>query len=257
MSEDQPSRGVFITEGMRITIPAGALTVGIGPDGEPNAELKTLHVGLDLCPYWLEIALGHLEATEEASKIVEQAHEAEDDTRKGEALKLEFTSGMQAIMAGAIAMDAYYASVKEHADIPDIDELSRTWRQNGTARYKQIAELLKRAFPMSRDSFQMIRQILKQNFDFRDKAVHPPSGTQAPVRHPELGIVTEWRFVTFRHYNAKAIVGLTLSIIAQTASNPHDDKFDELREYCEGLMKRVEPLVERWEDRYEELYERK
>lgn len=248
--EKTPIQGVFITKGMQVSIPS--FSIRIGPDGKIESDPVILHTGIDLCPYWLDIAFDHLLCTEKASKELMDAKEAEDDQRITNALGEEFIAGMQAIMASAIAMDSYYASVKEHIGIPK--DLTRTWREKGTARYKQIAEILRRAFPMSQKSAKQLRDILKQNMSFRDKAVHPPSGTQAPAFHPELNKVTDWRYVTFRYYNAKAIVGLTLSIIAQTAGRPHKDKFEALRKYCETLMSRVEPMVKRWETRYGKLF---
>ena len=53
-------------------------------------------------------------------------------------------------MASGIAIDAYYASIKDHIDLPE--ELVKAWRENGTARYKQIAEVFKRAFPLSQET---------------------------------------------------------------------------------------------------------
>jgi hypothetical protein len=250
LKENTPVQGVFITQGMQVSIPQ--FSIRIGPDGKIEAETVTLHRGIDLCPYWLDIAYEHLLCTEKASKDLLDAKKAEDNERIANALRAEFIAGMQAIMASAIAIDAYYACVKERIEIPE--DLTRTWREKRTARYKQIAELLRRAFPMSQKSAKQLREILKQNMGFRDKTIHPVSGTTAPALHPALNKVTDWRYVTFRYYNAKAIAGLTLSIIAQTAGQPHKDKFNAVRTYCETLMSRVEPLLKRWDARYGKLF---
>lgn len=85
--------------------------------------------------------------------------------------------------------------------------------------------------------------------------MHPPSGTTAPVLHPELNKATDWRFATFRYYNAKAVARHTLSIIVQTASHPNKEKYAILRTYCETLISNVMPLLKRWEERYGKLYD--
>ena len=149
---------------MQISIPE--FFIQISPDGDIDATPLILHTGIDLCPYWLEIAYDHLRCTEEASNQLLNAKKEQNDERIADALKAEFTEGMQTIMASAVAMDAYYANAKERIAIPD--ELIQTWRKNGTARYRQIAEALRRAFLMSEDSAKQIRVILKQNFGFRE-----------------------------------------------------------------------------------------
>lgn len=68
-----------------------------------------------------------------------------------------------------------------------------------SARYKQIAETLKRAFPISEEMFLQVRQTLKELFFLRDKAVHPQSGTDIPVPYPEINRISDWRYSAFRY----------------------------------------------------------
>ncbi len=246
----EPDPGIFVTKGMKISIPS--FSISIGDNGELVSDPITLFMGLDMSPYWLEIAYQHLLATEAAHVDLMAAKEARDDEQIAAALQKEFVSGMQAIMASGVAIDAYYASVKDHIELPE--DLMKAWRENGTARYKQIAEVLKRAFPMSQESAKHLRDILEQNLKFRDKAVHPKYGTTAPLLHIELNKVSDWRYAVFRFYNAKAIVGLTLSIIYQTASKPFTDKHDRLRSYCEELIVNIDPILNVWVQRYGKLF---
>lgn len=245
-----PCPGVFITKGMRITV--SNLSMRIGPDGSVASSL-TLNTGLDLCPYWLDIAYGHLLNTENASQDLLRARDARDDRGIGDALHAEFVSGMQTIMASAVAMDAYYACVKDLIQLPA--GLTESWWKNKTARDRQIAEVLRRAFRMSEDEARQLCGILKETMSFRDKAVHPPAGTTSPALHPELNKLTDWRFVAFRFYNAKAIAGTTLQIVAQTAGQLPKSGARKLIEYCETIMVKVQPMVERWEARYGRLFE--
>ena len=255
--EDQPgpNKGVFITKGMQVTIPAGGLTLSIGPDGRMEADPVVLHVGLDMCPYWIEIALQHLRETEVASEEAHAANEKVDNERKGNALRAEFMAGMQTIVASGVAMDSFYASVKDFVAIPE--EVQRAWKEKRAARYKQTAEVFRRGFPLSRESFKTIREFLKELASFRGRAVHPPSGTSAPVHHPELDIVTEWRYVVFRLYNAKAALRNTLSVIAQLASKADPSQSEPLFKYCEGLLPKLNLHIAAWESNYGPLSDRK
>ena len=249
-NKNTPDPGVFITKGMRLTIPR--FSIRLGANGDVEGDPVILHTGIDLCPYWLEISYGHMLETQKANDDLMIAKASEDKEQISHALQAEFTAGMQTIMASAVAIDAFYGNIKEHIDIPI--ELTETWRKNGTARYKQIAEVWRRSFSISQESAQKIRDILKEVTSFRDKAVHPPPGTSTPLLHPELNKVTDWRYSTFRYYNAKGIAGITLSIIAQSIQKTHEDKFKELKTYCDNLLKEVGPMVDRWEKRYGKLF---
>ena len=172
----------------------------------------------------------------------------------GDLLQKEFISGMQAIMAGCIAIDSYYASVKDFADIPE--DLIKKWRQNrSTARYKQIAETLKRAFNIPQELFLKIREILKQSFKLRDMAVHPNNANDLPVLHPEINKISDWRYSAFRYANAKAIVGHSLSIIYQTARQKHDSTHQPMKIYCEKLVLKLDPTLSKWVERYGKLFD--
>ena len=241
--------GIFITKGMQVGIPE--IKVSIGKDGKPRMEPITLHLGIDMCPYWIDIAMQHLFEVEKCHKILMYEKEKNDAEGMGAALESEFLAGMQCIMASSVAMDSYYAAVKDHIDIPE--KLTQKWREN-TARYKQIAEVIRRAFPLSKSAFRNLRDVLKQNTSFRDQAVHPSTGTAAPMVHVELGKATDWRYATFRFYNAKTIIGLTLSVIYQTANNPYPDKYDSLRKYCDELVIKLQPRLELWESKYDKLF---
>jgi hypothetical protein len=85
-------------------------------------------------------------------------------------------------------------------------------------------------------------------------AVHPTYGTTSPQLHVELNKFTDWRYTTFRFANAKTIVGLTLSIFYQTASNPRKKKYPRLRTYCSELVVALAPILRVWTERYGELF---
>ena len=219
----------------------------------------TIHTGLDMCPYWLEIAYAHLEKTEEIHLKLIAANSGDDPNLIGELLQEEFMSGMQTIMGACIAIDAYYASIKKFANIPN--KLSQVWKKKGTARYSQIAETLKRVFPIQQEMFLQIRQILKELFFLRDRAVHPHSGTDIPVPYPEIHRISDWRYSAFRYANAKIAVQHALSIIYYTAKkitiqDTEKDKQD-LKKICEKVTEELAPTLNKWTERYGELFDKK
>lgn len=245
----KPDPGLFIVKGDIVGVEE--FSISVNENGKIEASSVMLTSGIDMTTYWLSIAFQHLKATEGAHKRLMQAKDAKNDIEIGKYLKKESSSGMQAIVSSGIAIDAYYASVRDCIKIPT--EQSRAWREKRTARYKQISEVLRLAFPMTKEAFTKVRKILKQNISWRDKAVHPSSGVTSPSVHVELNKITDWRYATFRFYNAKAIYGLTLSLIHKTATNPPADKHKKLQEYCDGLVPKVVPWVKKWERKYGKL----
>ncbi len=245
-----PDPGLFLTKGMITSIQNFSLS--INENGEITSNDMIIHTGLDMCPYWIEIAYEHLGKTEDINNQLISAKNVNNEPLMGDLLQKEFISGMQSIMAACIAIDSYYASIKPFAGIPE--SLKQRWREKGTARYKQIAETLKRTFIIPQDTFQKMRKFLKQSFGLRDMAVHPKYGPDQPVLYPEINIISDWRYSAFRYANAKAVVRHSLSIIYQTASQKKDDKKQELIMYCENLIKKLDPTLSKWVEKYGKLF---
>ena len=126
-----------------------------------------------MCPYWFQIAFDHLKATERAHKKLMSAKDGKDANLIGTYLKKESSSGMQTIVASGIAIDAYYASLKEYVNIPEATLAA--WRNKPTARYKQIAETMRVGLHLTKDGAKSLRDVLKQNraFPNRSGSVRP------------------------------------------------------------------------------------
>lgn len=223
-------------------------------DGSIETHKMILHTGLDMCPYWLNIAWANLLKTESYHKKIIEQVEAGLENNLGDYLQKEFQLGMQTIMAACIAMDAYYASVKQYSDIPE--NVVKKWRENKTARYKQISEILKNVFVIPQQTFIQLRETIKQGFELRDRAIHPKSGTDLPALHPEANVISDWRFSTFRYVNAKAIVGNMLSIIYQTSRQKVPPKKVGLTVTTEKHKKEIDPLIKKWIKRYGKLFDK-
>lgn len=112
--------GVFITRGMTVSIPAGGLKISLGADA-PSPSV-TLHVHFDVCPTWCELAMAHLQTAKSGEADRKVAWQAAEETEnvvneKARTLEREFESSMQAIMAAAIALDAFYAVLQPHVGL--------------------------------------------------------------------------------------------------------------------------------------------
>jgi hypothetical protein len=178
-------KGVFITKGMTVGVPAGGLKIEFDQKGELNASL-TVHVRFDVCPSWIRIALQDLESAKESCAKRKLAWAGADNDEKAATLEQEFETSMQAITAAAISIDAFYAAIQPHVDIPP--HLFQQWRTKWTSRYAQIAEVVRRAYSLKEKEVTILRQNLKEIFRLRDLAVHPSGKIQTPILHRELNV---------------------------------------------------------------------
>lgn len=229
---------VFISRGMTVAIPPGGLTISMGPDGKLSGNLS-LHVRFDVCPTWVEIALKHLDDAIRVQSLRRTAWNALNEDQKAAALEQEFASSMQAIVAAATAIDAFYAIIKAHLPLPEA--VVTKWRQGNTSRYSQIAEVLRLAFSIKPRATKELRQNLKEIYRFRDLAVHPSGKIEAPVYHAEMGHV-EWRFAYFCEQNAQLLVKAAIEILLDIASNGNS-KEAKINDYIHELHRRLVILL--------------
>lgn len=223
--------GVFIPPGMRVTIPAGGLTLSVGDDGKLSGRSE-IQVQYDLCPTWLELAARQLSDAEDRKHTRIAAWSTEDQDARATSMKEEFESSMLAIMAAAIAIDSFYASLRDKTAIPQ--DTIKAWKKNKTARYKQIAEVLRIGFSITQGEFDDLRHSLEEIFRIRDKAIHPSANVAALVLHPELGVGVEWRFVLFRADVAKPVVQSAQRIIHELVAKGKPST-PEIQRYIDGL----------------------
>jgi hypothetical protein len=231
----------------------GNISISISGDGDLQPSPVEVSVSIDLFAYWLEIAMAHLIRAGDVHKELLAVWGQSNGEQGSQWLEGEFASSLQCITAAAIAVDAFYAMVRDHVPIPEKD--IEAWRTNRTSRPKQIAEVLRRSFLVGPNSFTAMRGHLIELFKWRDWSVHPPAGFQKPVRYDELLVGTEWRFVAFRFENAKNALALSLGIIAQLLRRPKPDH-NSLTDHCQNSLPLVTPLVKQWEAKYGQLYER-
>ena len=229
--------GIYITRGMSVSIPS--FSIRIRGDGEIEGDPITLHVRFDVCPTWIQIAKRHLEAALAAKVNRAIAWQGTDENAKAQALEVEFEASMQAIMAAAIAWDAAYAVLREHVTIPQ--STLDTWRKGRTARYTQVAEVVRRAFTLKPQGASALRTNLKELYRYRDLAVHPSGKIEAPLLHPELNLGMEWRFVYFRATNAELAVMAAAAMLWDLAHNGKS-KDSKISEYQKTLATRLQEI---------------
>jgi hypothetical protein len=230
--------GVFVSKGMTFSIPAGGLTIAIDNHGKGTGGLRP-HVRFDVGPTWLQLALRHLDDARAKKDLRVAAWAGVDENQKGDSLEREFEASMQAIMAAATAVDAFYALIRTHVDLPS--SIVDTWRANRTPRYAQVTEVLKRAFHLKPKGATDLRKILKEIYKLRDLAVHPSGKMEAPRMHPDLGVGVEWRFACFGAYNAELIVNAASRILWELA---YEEKptHPQIQKYIVGLRPRLAEL---------------
>ncbi|WP_157469781.1 hypothetical protein [Desulfobulbus elongatus] len=230
--------GVFISRGMTVTIPEGGLTISLGSDGNLASSL-TIHVRFDVCPTWCKLAIHHLADAEACRLDRVAAWDKTNEDQKGVSLEREFEASMQAIMAAAIALDAFYSMIQGHVQLPPT--LIQKWRTKRTSRYSQVTEVLRRGFHLKPNGTANLRQNLKEIYRLRDMAVHPSGKIKAPLLHPEIQVGVEWRFAYFRAQNAEKVVNATTGMLWDLAHNgkPTDSK---IMEYMNTLRPRLVEL---------------
>src|SRR6478735_4137846 len=136
--------GVFVTRGMTFGIPS--LSITFRDDGSIEMPSVTLQVRFDVCPTWLQLAQHHLDGAIAAKANRNRVWAETNNDAKAKALEVEFETSMQAIVAAAIAWDAFYAIIRESVSIPETTQ--KKWRDGRTSRHSQVAEVVRRGFTL-------------------------------------------------------------------------------------------------------------
>lgn len=232
--------GIFLAKGMDLGI--HNFRIGVSETGELSHSME-LRLHYDVTPKWLSIALGHLRDTKARHAELMTAWAGTDEDAKFAALEREFESAMQAVCMSAFAVDAFYDVLRHRVNVPDT--LSKTWRENRTARYRQVCEVIRLAFEIDSQGFETLRKIVKHVFFLRDLAVHPPGAGSKPMRYPELDVAVEMRFAAFRLETAEQVFKFAAQVLAQQAGHrkPRNEK---VKDYAEKLYQKLVELGITW-----------
>ena len=216
----------------------GMPVIAMAQDAESaNSAAAVAHY--DACPTWLELAVRHLSDAKVARDARIAAWRDPDERSRTGALQWEFESSLQAMMASANAVDAFYAAVQNKVPLPQslIDE----WRDSRAPRHVRISDVLGMAFSLEQKYANGVRQAMAEIFRFRDLAIDPSGKMDAQILHPELGVGVEWRFAYFRYENALLIVKASVRLITELVASDYH-KAADLRPYADALRSSLEPL---------------
>jgi len=249
--EGSEGGGIFLTGRSRLIFPAGSITISAGPNGL-SMSVSAVHVSREMCPVWLGLAVEHLLESERAHEEVLVALDADENETLAAALERESAAGMQAIVAAATALDALYASTKDKINLPP--SLVSRWNQNGTARWRRVAEVLRRGFRVHRGrDAERLRHVAKEVYRFRDMAVHPSGSAAQVVFHPDLGKGTDWRFVSFSFASAQQGVWATLAFTRHLSSRPTEGLSEAMLGLRSDLNQMLQETSATWEAHYGSL----
>jgi hypothetical protein len=237
--------GVYVSHATQLRI--SGIQISISKDGSTDIGEPKTHLLTWMFVYWVEIALEHLQQAELAHTQLLEKWVPGEPAEGSKHLRGEFSSSMQCINAAAIAVDAFYAAIKNVAPISE-EEISR-WKAKKTSRPKQIAEVIRRSFKMKQSKVAALQQNLIELFKWRDWGVHPPADLEVPTPYPELSVSTEWRFVAYTASNARIALEYVLKLIIESLSRPKD-KYPDLVELCSSCRVLVSPIKASWEGLY-------
>jgi hypothetical protein len=230
--------GVRISKGMTVGI--RELSIRRRADGTFEGDPVILHVLFDVCPTWIRLANRHAAVARKTQAERQVKWQSADEDTRSQFLEDEFESSMQAMVSAAIAWDALYSIVREHVEIPPA--MLDRWRKGGTARYTQVAEVVRRAFGLKPKGAAALRSNLKEIFRCRDRAVHPSGKLEAAVKHPELDVGVEWRFAFYRARNADFVVSVATTMLWDLAHQAKP-KSNKVASYQQVLASKLQELL--------------
>lgn len=201
--------GIKVPRWARLRIPAGGLKISVSDSGiQMTADTE---IATAMWPHWLELAIGHWRAADEAHKCMLQAKHAGNNTAVDDALYSEFQSSVQAVIAAAFALDGVFGELLSR--IPISQATLTAWRTNRTSRAKRIAEALRLASTIPNQEFSGLRDNIIKLFDWRDDMVHPAVEFEPPISHPELNVGVDPRYLKFSAANATGAVSCLIEAL--------------------------------------------
>jgi hypothetical protein len=237
--------GVRFTAGSDLRIPAGAIRISIGSDGQPVMDPLVPQLRTDMWPHWLlEAVVAAGDATDAASQVATLCAAPERDEEALDlALSAELRASMRAITSCAFAVDAFYASVKARS--PAHPHAGK-WVENRTPRHVQVFETIRYHLKLRNPGASKIGQGVKELFRFRDWAVHPGSRFREPIHRDDVNAGVDWHFMAFRAPNAVgAVVNTVMSMETLVACLLRGG--EDLRQNHPGSLRAMERVLEGYE----------
>lgn len=222
----EASMGILIIKGSRLRLE----DLSIRLDGEGNVETgpTTITQAIDIWPEWLQIAIEAEARAAESRRALDVIAYLEHDERHAKALGTELRASLVALAAVASTFDSFHDSLRRRLRTqPDVGKRSARWRL--------IAETIRRAFVIPQSVLPNLRQPLQQIFRFRDLGVHPSADFQGPVTHPAMQAGVHPLYAINRHENAATATAFAITILAQLPTATRDTE-PEVRDWIEASL---------------------
>ena len=245
-SQDGRAGGVLIPRGVALRIPAGALTISFSKESGCVAQVTELHLQLNSCVDWLDIAFDHLRNADHFHRQLMAAHHSGQGAAAF--MRSEFLSAMQASVASATFFEALYSATRDC--LPESRSALRAGGRRRGARSAHVTEQLKRAFGLKQKGTTNLRGVLSKIYRFRDEAVHPTSAFGPPALHPDLGVLVEPRYVMYNHANARLVVRGALAFCEILPMVGQKQGPKEIQPLARYLLESGVPLFASWRENY-------
>lgn len=198
---------LFIHQKAKVVIKERDLTLKFDDKGIVDSKVH-LSIGLDIAPLWL----GH---AYELLSQVEKIGLSKEFKGNGVHLKRYTLLNSQIITCLSSSLDALFANIDSHVKIPQDDK--KLWDDNGTARYKRILFIFKKAFHLDNSSSKTLQTLLKTIYKLRDYVVHPPNELQYPIQHPKVDILVHPFFAAFTQENSMILFSKAFLFLEQVS----------------------------------------
>ncbi len=193
------------------------------------------------CIAWAEIAIQQRQVALDCMSTRQEAWaQSKSEDKKAASLAKEFQATMQAVIAAATCIDAFYDHLVPFAPISE--STREAWNRKKTARYIRIAETLRVAFRIKPDEMKQCIEHLKPIYLLRDFSVHPSSAPAPPYPHPDLDIRTDWRLTVYRGDIADVLVTNALRLLWD-ATRGTKCRSEKLTTFMDNFRTRVEELL--------------
>ena len=203
------AEGVLVFEGMKVGVLPGDLTIDVDESGSINSRL-ILSTAYNVLPIWLRIANDQLLHAEQARDEIKARWGTNDEVNR-ELLVAELEPSLQIFVACGIALDALYDQLREFAKLTQAD--IQSWKDNGTARDKQIAEVIRRVYKLDAHATRQFKQNISEILKYRDMAVHPSLELKQACSRPDIPVGVDWKFSAYKYSNAARCFRATMEML--------------------------------------------
>ena len=228
--------GILIFEGMKVGVQDGDFTITVDERGSLDSRL-ILSTSYNVLPLWLKVAQENLQLSRKASKEISEQW-CDDVAIQKKLLLAELTPSVQVVVACGIALDTFYAQLKDYCCITDAD--IETWKRNKTSRAAQITEVIRRVCNLNKDMTIAFKTNIKSIMDFRDQAVHPTHSVKRTCKRLDVPVRVDWRFAAYTYSNSIICYGRTMEMIIYVYEKEFKDA--RLKKHMGGIIKVLKEL---------------